>query len=102
MVANNFEYLSWYDAEERCSAEGAHLVSIRDDKDMNFIHSLIISSVQVQTAPPVNIFIGKYLKVLLSVKTLLNGRIQTCLSQHKMELICFSVNVLQSYIDTEH
>ena len=50
--------LSWDDAEERCRNEAAHLVSIRSQEDMDFIHSLIIT-LKEHATPPLNVFIGK-------------------------------------------
>ena len=59
IVKDNVNFLSWYDAEERCLNEDAHLVSIRDKEDMDFIHSLIIKSLKEHATPPLNVFIGK-------------------------------------------
>ncbi|XP_072043070.1 uncharacterized protein [Amphiura filiformis] len=58
VVVDNANTLSWFNAEEMCQEEGAHLVSIRDEQDMDFVHSLIINSLQDHVTPPLNIFIG--------------------------------------------
>ena len=52
------EFISWIEAEDRCRLEDAHLVSIRDEEDMDFVHSLIIRSLTEGDTPPLNIYIG--------------------------------------------
>ena len=53
-------FISWIEAEDRCRLEDAHLVSIRDEEDMDFVHSLIIRSLTKGDTPPLNIYIGMY------------------------------------------
>ncbi len=53
-------YINWVDAEENCMEEGAHLVSIRDSSDMEFIHSIIVDSLERYVTLPMRTYIGKY------------------------------------------
>ena len=58
-VIHHRHLLSWTDAEHYCNEKHAHLTSIRDREDMEFIHSLIISNLGSSATPPIKVFIGK-------------------------------------------
>ena len=51
--------LNWLEAEEQCLSEDAHLVSIRDSDDMEFIHSIIVDQLESLVVPPIKTYIGK-------------------------------------------
>ncbi|XP_072017119.1 uncharacterized protein [Amphiura filiformis] len=57
-VFDNNTLLSWTNAEDKCNDEGAHLTSIRDGEDMEFIHSLVVGSLGSSATPPIKTFIG--------------------------------------------
>ena len=57
------EALNWMSAEERCFESDAHLVSIRNSDDMEFIHSLIVGDLGRFVAKPLRTYIGKYYNV---------------------------------------
>ena len=58
-IIKSDDMIRWVDAEYRCENLGAHLVSIRDYEDMEFLHSLLIESLDEGSQPPYSVFIGK-------------------------------------------
>ncbi|XP_072021058.1 uncharacterized protein [Amphiura filiformis] len=51
-------YINWVHAEENCMEYDAHLVSIRDRDDMEFIHSLIVDNLERHVSLPLRTYIG--------------------------------------------
>ncbi len=82
IVVDNIDPLSWFDAEELCRQQDSNLVSIRDEQDMDFIHSLIITSFKDDASPPLHVFIGK-----LKFSPELNVLPLTCLFHEVTEII---------------
>ena len=69
-IFNSDDAINWIDAEYSCNEEGdgdGHLASIRDDQDMEFIHSLIVRSLGSSATPPIKAFIGEHLEVYQTV-----------------------------------
>ena len=57
-LASSKNAINWIAAEDRCKEEDAHLVSIRDSEDMEFIHSLVVGSLGRYINQPLKIYIG--------------------------------------------
>ncbi|XP_072020990.1 uncharacterized protein [Amphiura filiformis] len=59
LVVTSSTVLRWNDAESQCVDEGAHLVSIRDTEDMEFIYSLVVGGLASSASPPFKVYIGE-------------------------------------------
>ena len=52
------ESINWLSAEEHCQGQNAHLASITSHNEMLFIHSMLVSMIDVYSA--ITAFIGKH------------------------------------------